>query len=88
MILAAAAADDDGREDADKREITREMAKNKGTVLSKKKKIDRNPRVKFRQKFKKAKVRQKGQIKPMRDQSHRYEGERGIRMGVTTSRKF
>lgn len=72
----------------DKREITKEMAKNKGHVVSKKKKIDRNPRVKHREKFRKAKSRQRGQIKPMRENTGKYDGERGIRMGVTTGRKI
>lgn len=71
-----------------KRAITDQIAKNKGHILSKKKKIDRNPRVKNREKFRKAKVRQKGQVKPMRDRTHGYDGERGIRVGVTSDRKI
>lgn len=37
------------------------MAKNKG-LTPKRKKIDRNPRVKHREKFRKAKIRRKGQV--------------------------
>lgn len=38
-----------------------QMAKNKG-LTPKRKKIDRNPRVKHREKFKRAKIRRKGQV--------------------------
>lgn len=38
-----------------------QMAKNKG-LTPKRKKIDRNPRVKHREKFRRAKVRRKGQV--------------------------
>lgn len=37
------------------------MAKNKG-LTPKRKKIDRNPRVKHREKFRRAKIRRKGQV--------------------------
>ncbi|KAF5908723.1 something about silencing protein 10, partial [Clarias magur] len=43
-----------------KRGITYQMAKNKG-LTPKRKKIDRNPRVKHREKFRRAKIRRKGQ---------------------------
>lgn len=38
-----------------------QMAKNKG-LTPKRKKIDRNPRVKHREKFRRAKIRRKGQV--------------------------
>lgn len=38
-----------------------QMAKNKG-LTPKRKKIDRNPRVKNREKFRRAKIRRKGQV--------------------------
>lgn len=38
------------------------MAKNKG-LTPKRKKIDRNPRVKHREKFRRAKIRRKGQVR-------------------------
>lgn len=41
------------------------MAKNKG-LTPKRKKIDRNPRVKNREKFRRAKIRRKGQVCVMR----------------------
>ncbi|KAK6318903.1 hypothetical protein J4Q44_G00101140 [Coregonus suidteri] len=44
-----------------KRLITYKMVKNKG-LTSKRKKIDRNPRVKHREKFRRTKIRRKGQV--------------------------
>lgn len=41
--------------------LIRQMAKNKG-LTPKRKKIDRNPRVKYREKFRRAKIRRKGQV--------------------------
>lgn len=38
-----------------------QMAKNKG-LTPKRKKIDRNPRVKHREKFRRAKIRRRGQV--------------------------
>ncbi|XP_023181452.1 something about silencing protein 10 isoform X1 [Xiphophorus maculatus] len=56
--------DDEGDEELDqdaKRGITYQMAKNKG-LTPKRKKIDRNPRVKHREKFRRAKIRRRGQV--------------------------
>jgi len=65
------------------------MDKNKGHVASKKKKIDRNPRVKHREKFRRSKIKRKGQVKVVRSKEKKYEGEfSGIRTGVTASRKI
>ncbi|XP_043531611.1 something about silencing protein 10 [Chiloscyllium plagiosum] len=71
-----------------KRKITYQIAKNKG-LTPKRKKIDRNPRVKHREKFRRAKIRRKGQVREVRTEVHRYGGElSGIRIGVKKSTKF
>uniref|UniRef100_A0A3Q3IJI8 Sas10 C-terminal domain-containing protein n=1 Tax=Monopterus albus TaxID=43700 RepID=A0A3Q3IJI8_MONAL len=71
-----------------KRGITYQMAKNKG-LTPKRKKIDRNPRVKNRQKFIRAKIRRKGQVREVRREETRYRGElSGIRAGVKKSTKL
>ncbi|XP_034724985.1 something about silencing protein 10 [Etheostoma cragini] len=80
---------DDVEEDPDaKRGITYQMAKNKG-LTPKRKKIDRNPRVKHREKFRRAKIRRKGQVRDVRREDTRYSGElSGIRAGVKKSIKL
>ncbi|XP_018556099.1 LOW QUALITY PROTEIN: something about silencing protein 10 [Lates calcarifer] len=71
-----------------KRGITYQMAKNKG-LTPKRKKIDRNPRVKHREKFRRAKIRRKGQVRDVRREETRYSGEMsGIRAGVKKSIKL
>ncbi|XP_013128745.1 something about silencing protein 10 [Oreochromis niloticus] len=71
-----------------KRGITYQMAKNKG-LTPKRKKIDRNPRVKHREKFRRAKIRRKGQVREVRHEETRYSGElSGIRAGVKKSVKL
>ncbi|KAM4587220.1 something about silencing protein 10 isoform 1-T1 [Odontesthes bonariensis] len=71
-----------------KRGITYQMAKNKG-LTPKRKKIDRNPRVKHREKFRRAKIRRKGQVRDVRREETRYSGEvSGIRAGVKKSTKL
>ncbi|CAL1609502.1 unnamed protein product [Knipowitschia caucasica] len=78
---------DDGDGEA-KRGITYQMAKNKG-LTPKRKKIDRNPRVKHREKFRRAKIRRKGQVREVRTEDKRYSGEAsGIRAGVKKSIKL
>ncbi|KAG1675527.1 Something about silencing protein 10 [Nymphon striatum] len=82
--------DDDGEEaDYDgKRRITYQIAKNKG-VAPRRKKEQRNPRVKHRTKFRKANVRRKGQVRVPRTEINRYGGEiSGIRAGVRHSIKL
>ncbi|GAB1605161.1 something about silencing protein 10-like [Argonauta hians] len=71
-----------------KRAITYQIEKNKGlTRYSKKEKS--NPRVKHRTKFKKAKVRRKGQVRTPMTEMKRYGGELfGIRSGVKHSIKL
>ncbi|TDH13842.1 hypothetical protein EPR50_G00037850 [Perca flavescens] len=80
---------EDEEEDPDaKRGITYQMAKNKG-LTPKRKKIDRNPRVKHREKFRRAKIRRKGQVCEVRREDTRYSGElSGIRAGVKKSIKL
>ncbi|KAG7244732.1 hypothetical protein INR49_029751 [Caranx melampygus] len=71
-----------------KRGITYQMAKNKG-LTPKRKKIDRNPRVKNKEKFRRAKIRRKGQVREVRREEKRYSGElSGIRAGVKKSIKL
>ncbi|XP_057703157.1 something about silencing protein 10 isoform X2 [Corythoichthys intestinalis] len=71
-----------------KRSITYQMAKNKG-LTPKRKKIDRNPRVKHREKYRRAKIRRKGQVREVRREETRYSGElSGIRAGVKKSIKL
>ncbi|XP_040284668.1 something about silencing protein 10 [Bufo bufo] len=71
-----------------KRGITYQIAKNKG-LTPKRRKIDRNPRVKHREKFRRAKIRRKGQVREVRKEEVRYSGEHsGIRAGVKKSIKL
>ncbi|XP_044138105.1 something about silencing protein 10 [Bufo gargarizans] len=71
-----------------KRGITYQIAKNKG-LTPKRRKIDRNPRVKHREKFRRAKIRRKGQVREVRKEEVRYSGERsGIHAGVKKSIKL
>lgn len=81
--------EDEQEDDPDaKRGITYQMAKNKG-LTPKRKKIDRNPRVKHREKFRRAKIRRKGQVRDVRREETRYSGElSGIRAGVKKSVKL
>eukprot|EP00088_Acartia_fossae_P001251 TRINITY_DN1046_c0_g1_i4.p1 TRINITY_DN1046_c0_g1~~TRINITY_DN1046_c0_g1_i4.p1 ORF type:complete len:557 (-),score=214.36 TRINITY_DN1046_c0_g1_i4:143-1813(-) len=61
----------DGQE---KRGITYQIAKNKG-LTPKRNKLQRNPRVKHRVKFEKAKKRRKGAVREVRQETSRYGGE-------------
>ncbi|XP_061440817.1 something about silencing protein 10 [Rhineura floridana] len=71
-----------------KRGVTYQIVKNKG-LTPKRKKIDRNPRVKHREKFRRAKIRRKGQVREVRREEQRYGGElSGIRAGVKKSVKL
>ncbi|KAM4652623.1 something about silencing protein 10 [Discoglossus pictus] len=71
-----------------KRAITYQIAKNKG-LTPKRKKIDRNPRVKHREKFRRAKISRKGQVREVYTEKSRYSGElSGIRAGVKKSIKL
>ncbi|CAL8338885.1 unnamed protein product [Lota lota] len=71
-----------------KRKITYEMAKNKG-LTPKRKKINRNPRVKHREKYRRAQIKRKGQVREVRREETRYSGEHsGIRAGLKKSVKL
>lgn len=63
---------DDGADD--RRQITYQMSKNKGLTPHRKKEL-RNPRVKHRNKFRKAIIRRKGAVRTVRKELKRYGGE-------------
>lgn len=65
-------AADDGTDD--RRQITYQMSKNKGLTPHRKKEL-RNPRVKHRNKFRKAIIRRKGAVRTVRKELKRYGGE-------------
>lgn len=71
------------------RAISRAILKNRGLVAHKAK-INRNPRVKKREQYRKALIRRKGAVREVRkDEGHRYGGEgTGIKSGVSRSRKL
>lgn len=69
----------------ERRAINEQIAKNKG-LTQKKRKIERNPRVKMRQKYRKAKIRRRGQVREYRPELKKYSGEAsGIRAGLRKS---
>ncbi|XP_023229583.1 something about silencing protein 10-like isoform X2 [Centruroides sculpturatus] len=72
----------------EKRSITYEIAKNKGLTPHRKKEV-RNPRVRHRKKYERAKVKRKGQFREPMKELQRYGGEiSGIRAGVCKSIKL
>ena len=80
------------RQDAEidgERAISRAILKNRGLVAHKAK-INRNPRVKKREQYRKALIRRKGAVREVRqDEGHRYGGEEtGIKSGISRSRKL
>ncbi|XP_059052003.1 something about silencing protein 10 [Achroia grisella] len=71
-----------------KREITYQIAKNKGLTPYRKKE-QRNPRVKHKLKYRKAKIRRKGAVREPRTELSRYGGEAsGIKANVKKSIKI
>ena len=73
---------DFNEEEDERRGITYQIYKNQG-LAPKRNKDQRNPRVKHRHKFEKAKVRRKGQVRTLRTETKRYSGEAsGINMRV------
>ncbi|CRL07304.1 CLUMA_CG020284, isoform A [Clunio marinus] len=60
--------------EAVKREITRQIAKNKGLTATKRKEL-RNPRVKNKMKFRKAVIRRKGAVREVKSKVDLYGGE-------------
>lgn len=72
----------------DKRDITYQIAKNKG-LTPHRKKDQRNPRVKHKLKYRKAKIRRKGAVREPRTEVIRYGGEAsGIKANVKKSIKI
>ncbi|XP_053994286.1 something about silencing protein 10 [Hylaeus volcanicus] len=75
-------------ENEGKRAITYQIAKNKGLTPHRKKE-QRNPRVKHRNKYRKAKIRRKGAVREVRKEITRYTGEiSGIKASVKKSIKL
>lgn len=67
------------------RPVTYEIEKNK----PKKKSAPNNPRVKHREKFRKAKIRRRGKIRDYKPEVNKYRGEAsGIRSGITRSTRL
>ena len=66
--------EDEDEEEEQRRSINYQIAKNKG-LTPKRSKAQRNPRVKHRQKFEKAKVKRKGQVREVRKETKKYGGE-------------
>lgn len=77
------------KEVAGERAISKTILKNRGLVAHKAK-INRNPRVKKREQYRKALIRRKGAVREVRtDEGHRYGGEEtGIKAGLSRSRKL
>lgn len=74
--------DDETIEGDERRQITYQIAKNKGLTPYRKKEL-RNPRVKHRNKFRKALIRRKGAVRTVRKEIKRYDGEKfGIKASV------
>lgn len=71
------------------RSVGQMIMKNRGLVAHKSK-INRNPRVKKREQYRKAIIRRKGAVRDVRtDEGHRYGGEEtGIKSGLSRSRKL
>ncbi|KAI9554237.1 hypothetical protein GHT06_019509 [Daphnia sinensis] len=79
---------EEGEEEIGKRGINYQIAKNKGLTPHRSKE-QRNPRVKHRMKFRKAKIRRKGQIREPRKELKKYGGEiSGIKATVIRSVKL
>lgn len=71
------------------RAISRVIMKNRGLVAHKNK-LNRNPRVKKREQYRKAIIRRKGSVREVRkDEGHKYGGEAtGIKTNIARSRKL
>ena len=71
------------------RAIGRYIMQNRGLVAHKPK-INRNPRVKKREQYRKALIRRKGAVREIRtEEGHVYGGETtGIKSGISRSRKL
>lgn len=71
------------------RALSKHILKNRGLVPHKAK-INRNPRVKKREQYRKALIRRKGAVREVRtDEGHKYGGETtGIKSGISRSRRL
>lgn len=71
------------------RAVSRAIMKNRGLVAHKNK-LNRNPRVKKREQYRKALIKRKGTVREVRtEEGHRYGGEEtGIKKGISRSRKL
>lgn len=71
------------------RPLSRAILKNRGLVPHKNK-LNRNPRVKKREQYRKALIRRRGAVRDIRtDEGHKYGGEAtGIKSGLSRSRKL
>jgi U3 small nucleolar RNA-associated protein 3 len=71
------------------RPLSKQILKNRGLVAHKAK-INRNPRVKKREQYRKAIIRRKGAVREVRkDEAHKYGGEEtGIKSNLSRSRKL
>jgi U3 small nucleolar RNA-associated protein 3 len=75
-------------DDDAKRDVGKKIMANRG-LTPHRNKDHKNPRKRLRDKFAKAVVRRKGQVRSMRDDGGAYGGEQtGIKTSVTKSRKF
>nr|CAH8839270.1 unnamed protein product [Trichobilharzia regenti] len=74
--------------DLPNRPISKEMMRNKGIVKYRHKR-ERNPRVHLRPKFRKATIRYRSRVAPVRKEEKPYGGElKGIRVNLVKSHKF
>ncbi|CAH8839925.1 unnamed protein product [Trichobilharzia szidati] len=74
--------------DLPNRPISKEMMRNKGIVKYRHKR-ERNPRVHLRHKFRKATIRYRSRVAPVRKEEKPYGGElKGIRVNLVKSHKF
>ncbi|GKY93273.1 hypothetical protein MPSEU_000294800 [Mayamaea pseudoterrestris] len=71
------------------RGVSKQIMKNRGLVAHKNK-LNRNPRVKKREQYRKALIRRKGAVRDVRtDEGHKYDGEgTGIKSNISRSRKL
>lgn len=80
--------DDEDEDDDGRRAINKTIEKNRG-LTPRRKKENKNPRVKHRKKFQKALKRRTGQVRPVRNEITPYQGEiAGIRPGIKKGIKF
>ena len=74
--------------DFDKRHVGKKIMENRG-LTPHRSKDHKNPRKRLRDKFAKAQIRRKGQVRSMREDGGGYAGEAtGIKTSVSKSRRF